>query len=139
MNPGITYLDWKRSSGWLDCWEGLLFVTDVSTTDRVVFGKYVMWSAVKKWTQTSCWKELPQQKHCRTPLKNKPHYRPGLFFVFNQQYPLLLRNYTRKLVYLLRTNCPQSVSTSSHTLQTFYSTGNIKTVFIIHFTTHLFA
>ena len=26
------YLDWKRSSGWLESWEGLLSVTDVSTT-----------------------------------------------------------------------------------------------------------
>ena len=28
----FTYLDWKRSSGWLESWEGLLLVTDVSTT-----------------------------------------------------------------------------------------------------------
>ena len=28
----LTYRDWKRSSGWLESWEGLLFVTDVSTT-----------------------------------------------------------------------------------------------------------
>ena len=28
----ITYLDWKRSSGWLESWEGLLLETDVSTT-----------------------------------------------------------------------------------------------------------
>ena len=27
-----TYLDWKRSSGWLESWERLLLVTDVSTT-----------------------------------------------------------------------------------------------------------
>ena len=26
------YLDWKRSSRWLESWEGLLSVTDVSTT-----------------------------------------------------------------------------------------------------------
>ena len=26
------YLDWKRSSGWLQSWEGLLFATDVLTT-----------------------------------------------------------------------------------------------------------
>ena len=25
-------LDWKRSSGWLESWEGLLLVTDLSTT-----------------------------------------------------------------------------------------------------------
>ena len=24
MNPGVTYLDWKQSSGWLESWEGLL-------------------------------------------------------------------------------------------------------------------
>ena len=28
----LNYLDWKRSSGWLESWEGLLLVTDVSTT-----------------------------------------------------------------------------------------------------------
>ena len=28
----VAYLDWKRSSGWLESWEGLLLVTDVSTT-----------------------------------------------------------------------------------------------------------
>ena len=32
LNPGVTYLDWKRSSWWLEFWIGLLFVTDVSTT-----------------------------------------------------------------------------------------------------------
>ena len=32
LNPGVTYLDWKRSSGWSESWEGLLLVTDVSTT-----------------------------------------------------------------------------------------------------------
>ena len=32
LNPGVTYLDWKRSSGWLESWEGLLLVTGVSTT-----------------------------------------------------------------------------------------------------------
>ena len=32
MNPGVTYLDWNRSSGWLESWKGLLLVTDVSTT-----------------------------------------------------------------------------------------------------------
>ena len=31
MNPGVTYLNWKRSSGWLESWQGLLFVTDIST------------------------------------------------------------------------------------------------------------
>ena len=24
LDPGVTYLDWKRSSGWLESWEGLL-------------------------------------------------------------------------------------------------------------------
>ena len=57
--------------------------------------------------------------HRRTPLKNKPRFRPGLCYVFNLQYRLLLTNYTRKLVYQLRTNCPKSLSTSSRTLQTF--------------------
>ena len=28
----FVYLDWKRSSGWLESWEGLLLVTDVSTS-----------------------------------------------------------------------------------------------------------
>ena len=28
------FLDWKRSSGWLESWEGLLLLTDVSTTCR---------------------------------------------------------------------------------------------------------
>ena len=32
LNPGVTYLDWKRSSGWLEFWEGLLFATDILTT-----------------------------------------------------------------------------------------------------------
>ena len=33
-NSSLTeiYRDWKRSSGWLESWEGLLLVTDVSTT-----------------------------------------------------------------------------------------------------------
>ena len=31
FNLGETYLDWKRSFGWLESWEGLLFATDVST------------------------------------------------------------------------------------------------------------
>ena len=55
----------------------------------------------------------------RTPLKNKPRYRLGLCYVFNLQYRLLSTNYTRKLVYQLRTNCPKSLSTSSRTLKTF--------------------
>ena len=28
----VIFLDWKRSSGWLESWEGLLLVTDVSIT-----------------------------------------------------------------------------------------------------------
>ena len=32
LNRGVTFLDWKRWSGWLESWEGLLLVTDVSTT-----------------------------------------------------------------------------------------------------------
>ena len=32
LNPGVAYLDWKRSSGWLESWEGLLLANDVSTT-----------------------------------------------------------------------------------------------------------
>ena len=55
----------------------------------------------------------------RRALKNKPRYRLGLCYVFNLRYRLLSTNYTRKLVYQLRTNCPQSLSTSSRTLQTF--------------------
>ena len=39
--------------------------------------------------------------------------------MFNLQYRLLSTNYTRKLVYQLRKNCPKSLSTSSRTLQTF--------------------
>ena len=39
--------------------------------------------------------------------------------MFNLQYRLLSTNYTRKLVYQLRTNYPKSLSTSSRTLQTF--------------------
>ena len=31
-------LDWKRSSGWLESWEGLLLVTDVSTTYKQLHG-----------------------------------------------------------------------------------------------------
>ena len=27
-----TFLDWKRSSGWSESWEGLLLAADVSTT-----------------------------------------------------------------------------------------------------------
>ena len=46
-------------------------------------------------------------------------YRLGLCYVFNLHYRLLSTNYTRKLVYQLRTNCPKSLSTSSRTLQTF--------------------
>ncbi|XP_015767372.1 PREDICTED: dnaJ homolog subfamily A member 1-like [Acropora digitifera] len=57
--------------------------------------------------------------HRRTPLENEPHYRLGLCYVFNLQCRLLSTYYTRKLVYLLRTNCPKSLSTSSRTLQTF--------------------
>ena len=40
-------------------------------------------------------------------------------FIRSIQYRLLSTNYTRKLVYQLRTNCPKSLSTSSRTLQTF--------------------
>jgi len=32
MRSSIIYLDWKRSSRWLESWERLLFVNDVSTT-----------------------------------------------------------------------------------------------------------
>ena len=32
LNPGLIYLDWNRSSGWLESWEGLLFANDFSTT-----------------------------------------------------------------------------------------------------------
>ena len=39
--------------------------------------------------------------------------------VFKLQYRLLSTNYTRKLVYQLRTNYLKSLSTSSRTLQTF--------------------
>ena len=39
--------------------------------------------------------------------------------MFNLRYRLLSTNYTWKLVYQLRTNCPKSLSTSSRTLQTF--------------------
>ena len=31
VNPGVTYLDWKRSSKWLESWEVLLLATDVLT------------------------------------------------------------------------------------------------------------
>ena len=31
-NIWVSCLDWKRSSGWLESWEGLLFVTIVLTT-----------------------------------------------------------------------------------------------------------
>ena len=37
LNPGVTYLDWKRSYGWLESWEGVLLVTNVSTTARKPF------------------------------------------------------------------------------------------------------
>ena len=32
LRTRVSYRDWKRSSGWLESWEGLLLVTDVSTT-----------------------------------------------------------------------------------------------------------
>ena len=32
VHCSIVICDWKRSSGWLESWEGLLLVTDVSTT-----------------------------------------------------------------------------------------------------------
>ena len=32
LNPGIAHLYWKRSSGLLESWEGLLLATDVSST-----------------------------------------------------------------------------------------------------------
>ena len=28
LNQGVTYLDWKRSSGWLESWEGLRVISD---------------------------------------------------------------------------------------------------------------
>ena len=31
MNPAVTYLDWKWSSGWLESWEESLLTTDIST------------------------------------------------------------------------------------------------------------
>ena len=70
MNPGVTCLDWEKSSGQLESWEGLLLVTDDLTScaeaifrvkwtwkfqnsgeqfdwsiDRVTVGKPVMWLA----------------------------------------------------------------------------------------------
>ena len=51
--------------------------------------------------------------------EHKPRYRLGLCYVFNLQYRLLSTNYTRKLVYQLRTNCLKSLSTSTRTFQTF--------------------
>ena len=32
LNPGVTYLDLKWSSGWLESWEGLMLATDILTT-----------------------------------------------------------------------------------------------------------
>ena len=74
---------------------------------------------MSKQTQTSNKKRWPQQQHWLTPLLNKPQYSLRLCYMFNLQYPLLSTNYTRKLVYPLRTNCPKSLSTSTCTLQTF--------------------
>ena len=38
------YFDWKRSSGWLESWEGLLLVTDISTTClEVIFRVKWLW------------------------------------------------------------------------------------------------
>ena len=48
LNPGITHLDWKRSSGWLESWKGLLSsVTDVSTTCAVAIFR-VKWPISRK-------------------------------------------------------------------------------------------
>ena len=41
MNPGVTYLDWKRSSGWLESWEGPLFATNVSTICAVAIFRVI--------------------------------------------------------------------------------------------------
>ena len=67
-------------------------------------------------------------------LKNKPRYRLGLCYVFNLLYRLLSTNYTRKLVYQRRTNCPKSLSISSRTLQTFTQQETVTPclLFILH-------
>ena len=31
MNPGVTFLDWKISSGWLESWDGLMFRQPMKT------------------------------------------------------------------------------------------------------------
>ena len=42
----------------------------------------------------------------------------------NLQYRLLSTNYTRKLLYRLRTNCPKSLSTSSRTYEYYVNCGH---------------
>ena len=45
LNPGVTYLDWKWSSGWLESWEGLLLATDILTayTEAILQSRFWRW------------------------------------------------------------------------------------------------
>ena len=37
-NPGVTYLEWKWPSGWLESWEGQLLAIDVSRQQQSFYG-----------------------------------------------------------------------------------------------------
>ena len=55
------YLEWKWSSGWLEPWEGLLFVTDVSITCAEAIFRV-------KWSITWLWRWLPHRlSKCQSP------------------------------------------------------------------------
>ena len=35
LNPGVACFDWKRSAGWLESWEGLLFAKSTDSLDQL--------------------------------------------------------------------------------------------------------
>ena len=98
LNPGVTYLDWKRTSGWLESREGLLFATDVLTTCvEAIF-------RVKTWL----WRWLPHflSKHqsqttvlLMTPIIQMIFFNQDLtifgyfYCICHHQVPFLLLNH----------------------------------------------
>ena len=58
----VTYFDWKRSPRWLESWEGLLFVTDVSTCVEASFRIHLtLKMAFTQVVETSVAKNIPSQ------------------------------------------------------------------------------
>ena len=83
LNPGVTSLDWKRSSGWLESCEGLLFATDVLTTCAEAIFR-VTW-------RTWLWRWLPHRLSKRQwQTKVLPRTPITQMIFLNQSYSVLL-------------------------------------------------